>query len=91
MHEYYFCDFNQNHLLVNPKLLPCGATSCLKCIRRLEEKKNIISCPNCKSKHLTSDLPTNLKIEKLIRNNLVQITQNIVENYQNLLLNCQGL
>ena len=92
MHEYYYCDFNQNHLLIQPKLLPCGATSCKKCIEKLEnKKKRKILCPNCNNEHFTSDLPTNLKIEELIKKNIVKITESIVENFQNLLLNCQGL
>ena len=87
----YFCDFKPDHILVNAKLLPCGSTACQKCIAKIEKKKKRkIFCPFCKGEHQTNDLPSNLKVDFLIKKNIVSITENIVGNFHDLLLNCQG-
>jgi hypothetical protein len=92
--DEYFCDFNQDHILINPKLLPCGSTACEKCIEKLEDEEEEvkkIQCPYCKTEHLTKNLPKNLKVENLMRKNIVLITDNLVRSFQDLLLNCQGI
>ena len=60
------------HQLLEPKMLPCQHTFCLKCIIVAEEQ---IQCPLCLRKHLLTDngakgLPNNITIIALIEMNI---------------------
>ena len=70
------------HQLLEPKMLPCQHTFCLKCIIVAEEQ---IQCPLCLRKHLLTDngakgLPNNITIIALIEMNM---TSNEVSSHVN--------
>ena len=53
------CNFKEDniHFLNEPKLLPCGKTACLECIKgSFDTQTHVVKCNLCKSDHAIEDL-----------------------------------
>lgn len=97
--DEYFCDLNRDHILIEPRLLPCGITACFKCIKNLsslqavennDDKETKIQCVCCGQIHFIDSLPKNIKIENLIYRNIAPITEMLMRSFHDLLVKCQG-
>ena len=80
--KYYTNDF---HIFKEPKVLPCGETACLNCIKRELNSTCELKCPfkKCNSVHVipnVNELVANSLIENSIDENLEYLTKNLVSN-----------
>lgn len=79
------CDLYNDHILNNPKVLPCGFSACLNCLRKLLDKNGKFICNCCHQTHVIEDpdkLISNVKIANMIRNNVKTFTNELTERLQ---------
>ena len=87
------CDLFNDHILFNPKVLPCGFSACLKCLQRLIDKTGKLECTCCNQVHLIAEpenLISNVKIANMIKNNLKGFTNELVDTLQKIVNSLQG-
>jgi hypothetical protein len=84
------CD-NQ-HILRNPRKLPCGKTVCLECVEVLSDSKNTFRCIFCKRTHcLIKDLSRNMMAEYAIDENLFDLCTHFVDKLRKSCLNIKEI
>lgn len=80
------CDLNDDHLLNNPKVLPCGFSACLKCLKgSINTVNGKLDCKCCKQIHIINDpekLISNVKISNMIKNNINTFTLQLCDKLQ---------
>jgi hypothetical protein len=88
------CRFSSTncHILKNPKILPCGFTSCYDCIKSNLQINSQLNCPfeKCKQVHEidnADNLITNSIIETAIDENMDFLTKNFKNTIQDKLEN----
>jgi hypothetical protein len=93
--ENFLCDLNKEHILFDPRVLNCGATACLECIKtelaRDDVTKEIFTCSCCGHVHdirNAGDLPKNTKIEHLMRRDIQLLSQQMVKNFEKSFREC---
>ena len=79
-----FCP-NDPHVFQDPRVLQCGSTACLKCIKRDLNGRNELRCPfkKCQGVHSIPnvyELISNSLIETSIDENIEYLTKNLIKN-----------
>jgi hypothetical protein len=87
------CDLISDHILNNPKVLPCGFSACLKCLTKLLDKNGKLDCKCCNQSHLINEpdkLISNVKIATMIKNNSKNFTTELVDRLQKIVNSLQS-
>ena len=87
------CDLFNDHILNNPKVLPCGFSACLKCLQKSIDKNGKFDCTCCSQTHLIQEpekLISNVKIANMIKNNLKVFTTELVDRLQKIVNSLQS-
>lgn len=88
-------DAANQHLLNEPILLPCGYIACKSCIQDSVIKVGYVECnfPKCKSKHAYSNINSlsyNRSLDDSLKENLLCLTECLVEHLQRTLDSING-
>ena len=92
--DFLLCKLNPNniHILDEPRVLPCGSTVCLKCIK-LHINNDIFGNCLCKNEHQMKDvdsLPKNVLIEGILLVNEKVGGGKMVENFKSTIDEFEG-
>lgn len=90
----YMCKLtSKTHFLREPKLLPCGLSACLECIKNVSGTSHFFKCPKCDAGNFIphpSNLPMDEKSVGLIKADSKAITNEIVEQLRKKIYSLQG-
>lgn len=88
--DEFICSINKNHILNDPKELPCGASACFSCIQKTLSKRyknQIMRCKACSKIHYISNvfsMPVNHTFELMLIDSFQYINKEVYEKLEKL-------